>query len=95
MAKIKIGIAEDEAIIADTIAITLLKLGYAVTEPCKTYSAALEMLDVEQPDLVLVDIQLAGRHTGIDLGRMIREQYNLPFIYLTSNSDAATLELVK
>lgn len=95
MSKIKIGIVEDEAIIADTIAVTLTKLGYDVSEPCNTYTAALEMLDAENPDLVLVDIQLAGRQTGIDLGKMIRAQYNLPFIYLTSNSDPGTLELVK
>lgn len=95
MSKIKIGIVEDEAIIADTIAITLTKLGYDTSEPCSTYTAALEMLDAENPDLVLVDIQLAGRQSGTDLGKMIRAQYNLPFIYLTSNSDPATLELAK
>jgi two-component system response regulator LytT len=95
MNTVKIGIVEDEAIIADTIAITLEKLGYEVTGSCNTYTAAITMLEKEQPDIVLVDIQLAGRQSGIDLGKTIRESYHIPFIYLTSNSDPATMAEVK
>ena len=46
-------------------------------------------------DLVLIDIILASDKTGIDLGKHIREHYNIPFIFVTSNSDRATVENAK
>lgn len=91
----KIGIVEDEVIIADTIAALLQELGYIVCEPCGNYDEALKMLAAEQPDLVLLDIQLARSQDGIEIARHIRANYAVPFIFLTANSDAATLELAK
>jgi len=44
---------------------------------------------------VLIDIILASDKTGIDLGKHIRENYNIPFIFVTSNSDRATVENAK
>jgi len=38
---------------------------------------------------------LASDKTGIDLGKHIRENYNIPFIFVTSNSDRATVENAK
>jgi len=95
MGKVLIGIVEDEMIIADTIAATLNKLGYECTEPCNTYSSAIEMLDRDQPDLVLVDIQLAGQASGIELGHKIKNSYHIPIVFLTSNSDAQTVKDAK
>lgn len=44
---------------------------------------------------MLIDIILASDKTGIDLGKHIRENYNIPFIFVTSNSDRATVENAK
>ena len=38
---------------------------------------------------------MASDKTGIDLGKHIRENYNIPFIFVTSNSDRATVENAK
>lgn len=95
MSKIKIGIVEDEMITAEDIATTLIDLGYDVCEPCPSYGEAIEMLDDEHPDMVLIDIQLAGKKDGIDLAWKIRENYDIPFIFLTSNTDKATLDRAK
>ena len=43
----------------------------------------------------MIDIILASDKTGIDLGKHIRENYNIPFIFVTSNSDRATVENAK
>lgn len=91
MKVVKIGIVEDEAIIADSIIETLHSMGYETTEPCMTYTAALEMVEQEKPDLVLLDIQLAGKKTGIDVAEVLNKDYNIPFIFLTSNADAKTV----
>lgn len=95
MSKVKIGIVEDEAIIADHIASLLTQLGYQVAEPAGSYAEALQLLEEEKPDLLLLDVQLGGRKDGIDLGAKIREDYRIPFIFLTANADGATVERAK
>ncbi|MGC4101317.1 LytR/AlgR family response regulator transcription factor [Ferruginibacter sp.] len=95
MSTIKIGIVEDEAIIADNLSNTLIHLGYDVAEPAASYNEALTMIDNEKPDLLLLDIQLKGKKDGIDLAWKIKETYQLPFIFLTANADAATVQRAK
>ncbi len=95
MGKIKILVVEDELIIADNICDILEELGYEVLEPAVSYTEALETLEREKPDLALLDIQLAGRRDGIDLAWKIRDEYKIPFIFLTSNADPATVERAK
>lgn len=95
MGKIKVLVVEDELIIADNICDILEDLGYEVLEPAISYTEALEILEREKPDLALLDIQLAGRRDGIDLAWKIRDDYNIPFIFLTSNADPATVERAK
>ncbi len=53
------------------------------------------MLVQESPDLVLLDIQLDGDKDGVELAEYIRKNYDMPIIFLTANSDAATVERVK
>lgn len=95
MANIKVGIVEDELLIAHGIATALKGVGYEVTEPAISYTEALGMIVSEQPDIVLVDIQLKGHNDGIELARKINEQFNMPFIFLTANADAATVARAK
>ena len=95
MAKIKIGIVEDEAIIADDLCDVLEKLGYDVAEPASTFMEGLEMIESEKPDLLLLDINLNGKKDGIDLAWKVKEEYDIPFIFLTANADAATVERAK
>lgn len=95
MQKIKIGIVEDEMIIALGIANTLKELGYEVTEPAGNYTEALHMIVTEKPDLLLIDIQLSGYRDGIDLAASIRADAGIPFIFLTANADQATVKRAK
>jgi DNA-binding LytR/AlgR family response regulator len=92
---IKVGIVEDEMIIAHGIAKALRELGYTHTEPAINYTEALEMIEAEKPDILLLDIVLSGHKDGIDLAWKIREDYNIPFIFLTANADALTVERAK
>jgi len=48
-----------------------------------------------RPDLVLMDIRLAGRMDGIEAAELIRTECGLPVIYLTAHSDRATLSRAK
>lgn len=95
MKKVKIGIVEDEMIIASVIQDCLKKLNYEVVEPVISFNDAIEMLYTEQPDMVLIDIRISGNKDGIELAEYIRENYSIPFIYLTANSDKETLTRAK
>lgn len=95
MSKIKVGIVEDEMLIAANIVKALTELGYETTEPAISYTEALEMVEAERPDILLLDIVLSGSNDGIDLAWKIKENYNIPFIFLTANSDMATVERAK
>jgi DNA-binding LytR/AlgR family response regulator len=93
--QLKIAIVEDELIIAELIKQNLLNLGYFVYEPVITYTDAIELIKIKQPDLIIIDIILAGKKDGIDLAEAINANFHTPFIFLTSNSDLPTLDRAK
>lgn len=95
MSELNIGIVEDELLIARSIIQTLNELGYRSSEAAISYTEAMDMLEQEQPDLVLLDINLSGKKDGIDVAEQINQHYKIPFIFLTANSDTATIERAK
>ncbi len=88
-------IVEDELIEAEDIRQTLESLGYAVSGIARSGEVALERLGVIRPDLVLMDIHLAGGIDGIEAAEKIHTLYNIPLIYLTAHADEASLERAK
>lgn len=95
MKKIKILVVEDEILIADNICDTLEELGYEALEPAINFTEAIETIENEKPDLAILDIQLSGSKTGIDIAENILHKYKFPFIFLSSNSDVQTLSQAK
>lgn len=95
MSVLKIGIIEDELIIARTIINTLDELGYNHCGPAISYTEALELLEKEKPDFLLLDINLSGKKDGIDVAEKVNELYKIPFIFLTANSDIITIDRAK
>jgi DNA-binding LytR/AlgR family response regulator len=89
---IKILIVEDEAVIAERLYADLQDYGYDVLEPCLTAEEALDALETQQPELALLDVNLKSKLTGIHLAGIINEQYKIPFIFLTANTDDATIQ---
>jgi len=91
----KILIVEDEAIVANDIKETLKSLGYSVSGIAKSGELALEKIKETHPDLVLMDIHLAGQMDGIKTAGRVHVLYNIPVIYLTANVDKALLDRAK
>ncbi|TAL30362.1 MAG: PAS domain S-box protein [Spirochaetes bacterium] len=87
----KILIVEDELIISSEIRMMLEHFGYRVAPPVTTGEAAITAARAERPDLILMDIQLAGRMDGIEAVERIRAEQDVPVIYLTANADDATV----
>lgn len=95
MATIKIGVVEDEMIIAASIVSTLKKLNYHVANTASNYNAAIEMIEKDDLQLLLLDINIGGQKDGIDVASHVRSRYNIPIIFLTANSDIATVQRAK
>jgi DNA-binding LytR/AlgR family response regulator len=95
MSVLKIFLVEDEGLIAEHLKLSLEKLGYEVLGVAAKYSEAVAFLESNSPDLIIADIMLAGEKDGIDLGQHVRENYNLPYIFLTSHSDKSTVNRAK
>ncbi|MBL0882318.1 MAG: response regulator [Chitinophagaceae bacterium] len=88
----RILIVEDESLVAMDMERMLMGLGYDIIPNVNSYHDAIEVLNTNKPDLVLLDINLNDTKTGIDLSKQLQQQYHLPFIYITSHSDKATMD---
>lgn len=89
---LKILIVEDERIVAEDLRRILQKFGYNVSAVVSSGNAALEKTGELKPDLVLMDIMLRGRMSGIEAAEQIRSTFNIPVIYITGFADEKTLE---
>ena len=87
----KILIVEDELIVAGDIKLTLEDAGYQVTGIARSVNKALELLNIEKPFFVLVDIHLKGDLTGIHLATELRKR-DIPFLFLSANSNKEILD---
>ncbi len=92
---IKILIVEDEPIIASDIEMTLDELGYVVVGIAEDAEKAIELIQEEEPDLLLLDINLEGDIDGVMLAQDVNRLYQIPFVFLTSNTDYMTINRVK
>jgi DNA-binding LytR/AlgR family response regulator len=90
MKKKTILIVEDEPIIAADIQDRLMDLGYQVTGVIDNGEEALLKIQQEVPDMILMDIHLAGQLDGVETAIRLRKITNTPLIFLTSNSDEPT-----
>ena len=90
----KILIVEDELIVARDLRKTLERNNYKVAGVSTSVEKALLILRESKPWLVLVDIFLKGHLTGIDLAKELNKE-NIPFIYVSANSNQQVLEAAK
>ncbi|AYB34878.1 sigma 54-interacting transcriptional regulator [Chryseolinea soli] len=88
---LKVLIVEDQFLEADSLSIILKKEGYEIYGIAKSVEEAIELMEKNKPDVVLVDVFLKGNLSGIDLARTL-DKKNIPFIYLTANSNSITME---
>lgn len=92
---IQIVIVEDEMIIALDLEQRLKKLGYEVIDIAASGADAIKLVKSNEVDLIFMDIFLKGKLNGIETARLIEEDYNIPIIYNSANSDILKIEAVK
>ncbi len=92
MKSLKVLIVEDEVIIGEHIRSLLTNCGYEVIGHAMDTKQALELFTKNKPDLVLLDINLSDGQDGITLSSMLNMVQPVPHIYLTAQSDSATIQ---
>ena len=85
-------IVEDETLIAEELRQRLLRLGFTVIAAVDSGEEGVAIAIRERPDLVLMDIRLNGEKDGMQAAKEIREQVDVPIVYLTAHSDRQTVE---
>ena len=95
MTDIRVFIVEDEKIVANDIADTLRSLGYRIAGTAMSGETAVEKIPGAQPDVVLMDIRLAGKMDGVEAAGELQKTSDIPVIYLTAYADKDLLERAK
>jgi diguanylate cyclase (GGDEF)-like protein len=95
VAKARILVVEDEFLVAHDISNMLIELGYEVQAIVPSAEEALAAIRNRPPDLILLDIRLKGPIDGIQAANIIKEEWSIPFIYLTAHADDLTLSRAK
>ncbi len=91
MADTSVWIVEDESIVAMDLKARLLKMGYHVAGISGYAEEAIEEIRLNPPDIVLMDIVLKGTMDGIEAAGIIREELEIPVVYLTAYSEDSTI----
>ncbi len=84
-------IVEDEGVASELIRRMLERNGYRIAGICREGETGIKQAKKAYPSLVLMDIMLAGKISGIEAADYIYKNLGIPVIYLTAHSDAATL----
>ena len=88
-------IVEDENIVARSIQNQLERLGYATPVMVSSGEESIVKAQEIRPDLVLMDINLAGEMNGIQAAKEIHVRFDIPIVYLTAYADEETIQHAK
>ena len=77
----KILIVEDESIVALDIKSAVLRLGFQVSDTVTNYFDAITSVKANEPDIVLMDINLKNSKDGIETATDIKRIKNIPIVY--------------
>lgn len=88
-------IVEDEAVMAMYLQIALKRAGINVSATVSTGEEAIEVSSEKRPDVVLMDIRLAGELDGISAAKEIQKEHNSQIIFMTGYSNEETMHLAE
>lgn len=92
---VNVIIVEDDFLIADFIEKSLVAFGYNVVAVCNSYNGFATAINNFLPDIVLIDIRIEGEKNGIDVASYLRDNKDVPFIFISSLSDKTTIDAAK
>ncbi|MEI6852048.1 MAG: response regulator [Bacteroidota bacterium] len=91
----RILIVEDELVVSKYIEACLKNIGYEVADIITSGEDAVAKVDSIMPDLILMDIRLNGKMTGTEAAVKIKENLDVPVVFLTAYADDKNIEMAK
>jgi CheY-like chemotaxis protein len=91
----KVLIVEDDHLITLIEKRLIQRMHHQVVATINEGKKALEFVQENQPDIILMDVHLKGKWDGIETAREIRERYSLPVIYFSGTGDAGSRKRAK
>ncbi len=88
----KLLIVEDERVSSESIRCFLEASNHQILDTVETGAEALQQVQKLSPDLVLMDIYLKGELDGITVAAQIYQQWGIPIIYLSANTEDTVLQ---
>lgn len=89
---IRLLVVEDEFVTAMLLQKTLRAAGYEVCGLASTGPKAIEKAEAERPDVILMDICLAGEMNGIEAAREIQKRAPVPIIFVSAYADTEIVQ---
>jgi CheY-like chemotaxis protein len=87
-------IVEDEAFLAMSLAAYMRGLGFDACDLAADGQQAVLKAMSNQPDIVLMDVNLEGGREGIEAARWLREVCDIPIVFVTAYSNRVTLQRI-
>jgi len=91
----RVLIVEDDLIISLVLDRMVHQLGHELVAKVTKGEKAIEIVQKELPDIILMDIRLAGELDGIETMQEIQKKQHIPVIYITGNNDKRNRERAK
>lgn len=88
----RIVIGEDEILIAEHLKDIVKSFNHKVVGVGHNKEDILILIEKTKPDIVLLDIRMEEKFTGIEIGEILHKQYGIPFLYITAHSDKEIIE---
>ncbi|MBN1572692.1 MAG: response regulator [Deltaproteobacteria bacterium] len=83
----RILVVDDEVVISMQLEERLSSMGYDVVGRASSGKEAVDKAKKLSPDLILMDIVMPGEMDGIDASRIVKEDLDIPVIFLTAFAD--------
>src|SRR5690606_29017020 len=83
---------EDDGKVARDIAASLEGMGYVIAGQADQTETAIEQVQELQPDLVLMEVHLRGKISGVDAAQKILSELDIPVIFISAHADTLTLQ---
>jgi CheY-like chemotaxis protein len=87
-------IVEDETLIATALADDMRWLGFTFCDLATNGQDAFLQVMSDEPDIVLMDVNLQGGREGIEAARWLREVCDIPVVFVTAYTDPDTLQCI-
>ena len=84
----KILIVEDEPLITEALSDLLTDSGYEVVSGATEAERAFVLAEETRPDVVILDVKLAGDLDGVTLALELSRRYRVTVVFITGNPQA-------